>query len=180
MAVNDGAAAQGDVFSFGRGTCGQLGLGTTTRHLIPVPLAVLQGRRIARIAAFNSHCIAITGMRSLYCPSYSCACSEKGAVFTWGWGDFGQCGHAKGGNVLEPKELICMEDKVTIAVDVGGQHTGMVTDDGLLYMFGTGSDGQLGHGSDKMMMTPRVVKALSGVSVCQVACGGNFSLALVR
>ena len=69
---------------------------------------------------------------------------------------------------------------MAIAADVGGQHSAIVTDDGQLYTFGTGSDGQLGQGNGKMMMAPRIVKALAGSSVCQVACGGNFTLLLVR
>jgi alpha-tubulin suppressor-like RCC1 family protein len=50
----------------------------------------------------------------------------------------------------------------------------------VLYTFGDGSAGQLGHGHDRIVFVPRAVKALQGVSVSQVACGGRFTLVLVR
>ena len=56
----------------------------------------------------------------------------------------------------------------------------MSADDGTLYTFGDGAAGQGGHGNDRMLVAPRAVKALQGVSVSQVACGGRFTLVLVR
>jgi hypothetical protein len=51
----------GDVYGFGRGMGGQLGIEPPGRHLSPVPIPALQGRRVVRLAAFGTHCQAITG-----------------------------------------------------------------------------------------------------------------------
>lgn len=43
--------------------------------------------------------------------------------------------------------------------------------DGLVYTFGAGGAGQLGHNSTRNELTPRVVAELWGARVSQVACG---------
>jgi alpha-tubulin suppressor-like RCC1 family protein len=43
---------------------------------------------------------------------------------------------------------------------------------GELYTFGEGKFGRLGHNSERNQLTPRLVEALIGKSVKQVACGG--------
>lgn len=159
----------GDVYGFGSGAGGQLGIMPPTVHLAPVPIPDLQGRRVVRLSALGTHCLAIT---------------EKGVVYAWGTGDFGQLGIppgiGQGTSAKVPKLVGALSDHVVIAAAAGYQHSAFVTDDGTLYTSGNNDLGQLGQGHDRMLLGPRPVKALQGVSVSHVACGGRFTLVLVR
>jgi len=48
--------------------------------------------------------------------------------------------------------------------------------EGLLYSWGKGIDGQLGHGNTKNMSRPQKIEGLSGVD--SVSCGTNHTLVL--
>ena len=64
----------------------------------------------------------------------------------------------------------------------GGAHTAALTDDGQLYVWGRGTEGQLGLGDYRPRTVPALVKALGeqgkGTTVLQVACGAHHTLAL--
>lgn len=47
-----------------------------------------------------------------------------------------------------------------------------------VYTFGCGSYGRLGHGDHKHQNFPKVVAALRGKPIIQVACGGWFTFCL--
>lgn len=53
----------------------------------------------------------------------------------------------------------------------GGQHAAILTTSGLIYTWGRGGFGRLGHGDDSMCPAPRLVKALAdqGVRCRQVS-----------
>ena len=65
-------------------------------------------------------------------------------MYTWGYGNDGQLGHKAKTNLTQPTALH-FEHKVKKVV-CGGGHTAVVTEDGKLFMFGRGRDGQLGRG----------------------------------
>ena len=50
--------------------------------------------------------------------------------------------------------------------------------DGVLYTWGRGTSGNLGHGDFQDVPTPRYVTSLSTKNTLQVASGRNFTLAL--
>jgi alpha-tubulin suppressor-like RCC1 family protein len=52
--------------------------------------------------------------------------------------------------------------------------------DGEIWSFGEGEDGKLGHGGEGNEVVPRLIKALRGVAVMQVAAGGYHSMMLTR
>ncbi|XP_014664090.1 PREDICTED: uncharacterized protein LOC106806607 isoform X2 [Priapulus caudatus] len=63
-------------------------------------------------------------------------------------------------------------------VSCGKEHTLVLTDTGLVYSFGLGSRGQLGHDSTDQEVQPKLVDALDGLKIIAVAAGGWHSLAL--
>lgn len=63
-------------------------------------------------------------------------------------------------------------------VGCGGFHSAVVTEEGLLFSFGGGEHGQLGHNDRVNKLRPTLVSALDGVFVSQVACGWSHSVAL--
>lgn len=76
-------------------------------------------------------------------------------------------------------------DKKIVAADCGSSHTGVITNDGELYMFGRGREGQLGRAdaiesSVTYRTTPQRVSTFKNKKVVSVACGGDHTIALVQ
>lgn len=58
----------------------------------------------------------------------------------------------------------------------GGWHTAALTAHGVALTWGFGADGRLGHGDARSLAVPRVVEALRGVRVDDVAAGGASTI----
>jgi len=74
--------------------------------------------------------------------------------------------------------------KKVVEVSCGGGHTGIVTSDGELHMFGRGREGQLGRADNiestaTYRVSPQKIETFKNNKVVSVACGGNHTLALV-
>jgi alpha-tubulin suppressor-like RCC1 family protein len=62
-------------------------------------------------------------------------------------------------------------DVVVRQVECGGLHTACVTEDGRVYTWGNGKDGELGHHHDpSMKQIPRQVGMCACVCVCVCEC----------
>mmetsp|Transcript_29441 Transcript_29441/g.70774 ORF Transcript_29441/g.70774 Transcript_29441/m.70774 type:complete len:689 (+) Transcript_29441:65-2131(+) len=159
----------------GNGTFGQLGAGTNADSKFPVPLT-MQGSHfymsVSRIAVGSCHSIAV---------------SPEGSAFCFGLNDSGQCAirSSSADVVLSPLQTSMENDvyiRSTKIVDVacGGQHTAVITADGELVTWGNSEHGQCGHDNTKNLFSPRLVRALSGQYVSQVACGDSHTLILTN
>jgi RCC1 and BTB domain-containing protein len=123
-------------------------------------------KKVVFIAAGNNHSACIT---------------EDGSTYTWGYGGDGRRGHGDESNwCSSPKLVDGLVGKKAKEVACGGRHTLVCTDDGRVYSFGYGSNGQLGHGNNETRLTPTFIEAapLGGEFVVQVACGHEHSMAL--
>lgn len=75
------------------------------------------------------------------------ACTETGTVYSWGDGSKGKLGHGS----MDPVEWPRMIDQQhfltqrVVKVAVGGLHSLALTEKGLVFSWGCGSDGRLGH-----------------------------------
>ena len=86
----------------------------------------------------------------------------------------------QGAGVLEstvPRAVATLVGVVVRSVAVGFTHTLAVSGEGVVYSFGGGEKGQLGHGATEGLHTPRAIEALQGVRVSVVAAGRHHSLA---
>lgn len=103
---------------------------------------------------------------------------DVGAIRTWGQNSDGQLGHYASG-----KPSLVEIRGVLRQVSCGGAHTAALTDDGQLYVWGRGNEGQLGLGDYRPRTVPALLKSLgdqtTGTTVLQVACGGAHTIALV-
>ncbi|XP_021252472.1 probable E3 ubiquitin-protein ligase HERC4 isoform X2 [Numida meleagris] len=155
----------GNLFTWGQNTHGQLGLGSQDL-LIPVPHLVkeLKGIPLAQIAAGGAHSFVV---------------SFSGAVYSWGKNDFGQLGLGHTEDRDCPSYVEALEHWKAVFISCGADHTAVLSKDGLLYTFGAGGAGQLGHNSTRNELTPRVVAELWGARVSQVACGRQHTLVYV-
>ncbi|KAL3570035.1 hypothetical protein D5086_027284 [Populus alba] len=85
----------GRVFTWGRGTTGQLGHGEMLNSLHPKPVSSLQSYVITQVSAGWSH---------------SGFVSVDGAVKTWGWGEHGQLGLGNTNDQTIPQTVILVPD----------------------------------------------------------------------
>ena len=83
--------ADGAVWSWGYGGCGNLGHGDEQFQLLPKKIEALAGQRVVAVSAGQHHSLALTA---------------DGAVFTWGAGGLGRLGHGEDlSNQLLPKKI---------------------------------------------------------------------------
>eukprot|EP00243_Klebsormidium_subtile_P007714 TRINITY_DN3473_c0_g3_i4.p1 TRINITY_DN3473_c0_g3~~TRINITY_DN3473_c0_g3_i4.p1 ORF type:complete len:198 (-),score=13.87 TRINITY_DN3473_c0_g3_i4:416-1009(-) len=116
---------------------------------------------------------------------------HRSQIYTWGNNQLGQTGHM-GACMQDPRawkvqrspKLMELEhfkgDAACVKVACGLQHTGALTRDGELFMWGSNDCGQLGDGTETDRRQPRRVKALQTEFVTSIACGHQSSAALAR
>jgi len=63
-------------------------------------------------------------------------------------------------------------------VTCGNEHVILLSESGMVFTFGNGSRGQLGHGNVEPQDKPKLVEALEGIEIKSVAAGGWHTLAL--
>ncbi|XP_060635606.2 E3 ISG15--protein ligase HERC5-like [Anolis sagrei] len=161
MALSEG----GELFAWGQNEYGQLGLGrksSTTGE--PQLVWPLESVPLAQIAAGSSHSMAL---------------SLSGTVFSWGKNAFGQLGLGDTADRCFPMHVKALEDKKIAFISCGGEHTAVLSKDGMVCTFGAGSHGQLGHNSRRNERFPRLVTELFGARVSQIACGRWHTLVYV-
>ena len=126
---------------------------------IPQKIEFPHNHILLKVACGAYHTVATTIQKQLY---------------TWGAGQSGQLGHGSHRDEVAPKMVRALERKKIILVECGFSHTGVVTSQGVLYLFGLGSSGQLGHGSKANLSMPKPLKL--GEAVARVACGATHTL----
>jgi hypothetical protein len=144
------------------GSYGQLGLGDTENRWSPVMVEFPENRHIRMVSCGETHTAAI---------------STKGECYTWGGGDSFQLGHGEKANELLPRRVEFFNERAAHVqhVSCGARHSAAVTDDGYLYVWGTGDHGELGLGDDKVRTVPALVEALGNTTVRSVQTSVHFT-----
>ncbi|XP_059521644.1 E3 ISG15--protein ligase HERC5-like isoform X2 [Myotis daubentonii] len=155
----------GELFAWGQNLDGQLGLGRILDST-PTPQLVehLSGVPLAQISAGKAHSMAL---------------SMSGNIYSWGRNDCGQLGLGHTDNEDRPSLIEALDNQKVEFLACGGSHTALLTEDGLLFTFGAGKHGQLGHNSTQNELKPCLVAELLGNRVTQIACGRRHTLAYV-
>ena len=73
-----------------------------------------------------------------------------------------------------------LQDVQITRVTCGSYHTAAVGGGGRLWTWGGGMYGKLGHGTEAGCSRPKVVGAVEGLRVKEVACGSRHTLAVVE
>ncbi|XP_024544935.1 ultraviolet-B receptor UVR8 [Selaginella moellendorffii] len=160
--------AEQDVFVWGKGDGGRLGIDTEFNQYKPYVNPRI--KRVQMASAGGLHNIALT---------------EVGNVYTWGYGAFGALGHGSYERELLPRLLEGPWKDRIVHVSAGGSHSAAVTESGELYTWGRDEgEGRLGHGNPDIMdegalSRPTKVQALD-VPIASVYCGGFFTMALTK
>uniref|UniRef100_A0A3B3YFA5 HECT-type E3 ubiquitin transferase n=1 Tax=Poecilia mexicana TaxID=48701 RepID=A0A3B3YFA5_9TELE len=151
--------ADGKLYATGYGAGGRLGIGGTESVSTPTLLESIQHVFIRKVAVNSGgkHCLAL---------------SSEGEVYSWGEAEDGKLGH---GNrpCDRPRVIESLRGVEVVDIAAGGAHSACITASGELFTWGKGRYGRLGHGDSEDQLKPKLVDALQGHRVIDVACGSG-------
>ncbi|XP_075928890.1 serine/threonine-protein kinase Nek8-like [Petromyzon marinus] len=170
-----------EVFAWGRGDNGRLGLGNQELHLCPQPVAVPPpyepctahcGIDCSMILTFSGKLLACGSNRY----------NKLGLDKISHDGDDAACPaeQTEESLVLSPVQSSPLDGARVVHVALGTAHSAAVTDTGTCYTFGSNQHGQLGGGARTSSRAPQPVDRLGGVKVVQVTCGDAFTVAVAE
>ncbi|KDO35373.1 hypothetical protein SPRG_00222 [Saprolegnia parasitica CBS 223.65] len=155
----------GHVFSWGAGDDAQLGHGATTSKAMPTMLDAFRGRQVVAVACGAMHTIALGGAHEVY---------------AWGNNQYGQCGLVSGDTMIPIPQLVPdFVGRPVTAVACGAGHSVAILNDGRVFSWGIGAQGQLGLGPDVASSRPRCLPAIEKGAVA-VACGIAHTMILME
>ncbi|XP_075998043.1 putative E3 ubiquitin-protein ligase HERC3 [Genypterus blacodes] len=157
-------SVSGNVFSWGRNNCGQLGLGDTTDRQTPTAVHSLNMKKTIAISCGKDHTTILT---------------KDGAVFTFGSGQYGQLGHNSFTDELHPRLVAELSEAKVIKIACGRHHTLVLTESKQVYAFGCGDQGQLGGSQHQPvpLLVPLSQDTTDGQQIRNIYAGGDCSFA---
>ncbi|KAJ8028688.1 E3 ubiquitin-protein ligase HERC2 [Holothuria leucospilota] len=152
--------ADGKVYATGYGASGRLGIGITDSVSTPTMLESIQHVHIKKVSVNSG-------------GKHALALSSEGEVYSWGEGEDGKLGHGNRTQCERPRVIESLRGKEIVDIACGGAHSAAITSSGELYSWGKGRYGRLGHGDSDDQLRPKLVEALKGFRVIDVACGSG-------
>ena len=162
------ATASGRLLTFGEGEQSALGHGysPTLRDLkVPKVVKALAGVRVVAVAAGEWHSLAVT---------------DEGRLLSWGRDGWGVLGNGGNGGTFQstPVPVAALAHERVASVAAGGHWSMALTADGRVFTWGGNFGGTLGHGVRGECRLPKLVEALVGQPIAQIAAGDHHALAL--
>ena len=166
--------ADGHVYTWGDGWDGVLGRGGDDDKLdalVPTAIDKVQfgGSQVLYISCGQSHAVAVT---------------IEGRVYVWGCGKYGQLGLGDRVNMYYPTMIgnSCFGGEYVRKSACAENTTFVVTVDGVLWSFGYGGNGTLGHNCYEDRVTPQRVDArhFSGSRIVLISTGTYVSMAVTN
>ncbi|CAK4803783.1 unnamed protein product [Aphanomyces euteiches] len=171
----------GQLYMFGCGDGGRLGLGTTADKLSPTVVTALDSENVLQVYCSNWHTLCIAAPRQL--SSNSAGNSRAGWVYAFGHGLNGQLGLSKQKQALYPTKIPELVKRKMKCVDVkaSSYHSCALAEDGTVFTWGRNTSGCLGRSTlETDAWEPDVVamnvKTWGYGPVTSVACGCRFTL----
>ncbi|XP_068645480.1 ultraviolet-B receptor UVR8 isoform X1 [Aristolochia californica] len=147
---------EGHVYTCGTNTHGQLGLGDTLDRPTPKIVEHFEGLgSVVQIAAGASYTLVV---------------SSDGTVYSFGSGTNFCLGHGDQHNELHPRAILSFKRKNihVVRVSSGDEHAVALDSSGLVYTWGKGYCGALGHGDENDKTSPALLTSLSSYLAVQV------------
>ncbi|XP_047506839.1 RCC1 domain-containing protein 1-like [Pieris napi] len=156
----------GQIYTWGNGRRLQLGHGELNNLEFPTEVKALAGIKITKISAGGWH---------------SCALSEFGDLYVWGWNDMGQLGVKQGSENVQTFGLptlvdIYDDDGQEIQINVidvacGTRHTAILLEDRSIWTSGNNKYGQLGLCIQEYQKVVYFKKSYKYKTECKLKCG---------
>lgn len=164
---------QGRVYTWGKNSQGQCGLGNMEDVFKPQLLKRLQDQVVVQLTAGWEHSIALT---------------HEGKMYSWGSGykDTRRgivppvlgLGHSE--CRPQPELISSIEGIRIVAVASGWDHCMALDYQGKLLSWGSGQNGKLGHGNEENIAIPCYISALEDVKVESFSAGCEHSACIAR
>ncbi|KAL1321543.1 hypothetical protein HN51_066382 [Arachis hypogaea] len=183
----------GQVWGWGYGGEGQLGLGSRVKmvsspHVIPCMESTSGKDRSSTAHQGSGAGAQVSKVPGSYVKEIACGgrhsavVTDAGALLTFGWGLYGQCGQGNNADQLRPTLVPSLLSTTVEKIAAGLWHTLCVTVDGHIYAFGGNQFGQLGTGSDQPETLPKQLEAsrFENKHSSMVSCGARHSALLTE
>ncbi|CAN4114560.1 unnamed protein product [Withania somnifera] len=155
----------GELYGWGWGRYGNLGLGDRNDRLVPEKVSDNVGEKMFMVACGWRHTICV---------------SSSGALYTYGWSKYGQLGHGDFEDHLFPHKVQALHESFTSQISGGWRHTMALTADGKLYGWGWNKFGQVGVDDNCDHCSPVQVKFPHDQKVILISCGWRHTLAVTE
>ena len=165
-ASSGAVSATGKSFTWGIGDGYGLGHGTTDHQHTPKRVEALTKYTITQLALGWRHGMVL---------------DDKGNVYSWGLGGWGQLGHGNNENQQLPKQIEYLkENKYKVKkIHCNFRQSVVLLEKGeKVLTFGEGGYGRLGHGDHENQSTPTVISSLEGTKISEVHVGEDHLLLL--
>uniref|UniRef100_A0A8C5UQF8 Serine/threonine-protein kinase Nek8 n=1 Tax=Microcebus murinus TaxID=30608 RepID=A0A8C5UQF8_MICMU len=166
-----------ELFAWGRGDGGRLGLGTRESHSSPQQVPMPSGQEAQRVVCgIDSSMILTVSGRALACGSNR---FNKLGLDHLSLGKEPVL-HQQVEEALSftPLGSAPLDQEPLLSVDLGTAHSAAVTVSGDCYTFGSNQHGQLGTSARRGSRAPCQVQGLEGIKMAMVACGDAFTVAI--
>ena len=157
------ADANGAVWTFGENTMGQLGIGSVgDTNIYSVPMRINGVSNVVSVAAGYRHALALRADMK---------------VFAWGDDTYGQLGvGGSSGQTNTPIQSLIPTGTNIVAIAAGYSHSVALDATGRIWLWGSGTGGQLGDAGFTNLTRPTLLTNIS--NVIAIAAGDYHTIAL--
>ena len=157
--------AKGDLFLWGNNDGGKISADQESAKFYPFKVDGLEDVNIVDFGVGSKHGMVL---------------DDKGRVYTWGWGGSffagaGALGHGNKADCTEPTLLQMFVDegvKIT-QIACGGRHAVALDDEGMVWTWGQGEYGRLGHGGSSDITEPEPLEFFEEEGACSLVRSGS-------
>ncbi|KAF7244221.1 Serine/threonine-protein kinase Nek8 [Varanus komodoensis] len=166
---------EGEVFAWGRGDNGRLGLGTQEAHSSPQQVPVPPEHEAQKVlCGIDASMILTAKNRILACGSNRY--NKLGLDGIPPQGEPAPAEQVEEALAFSPARSSPLSEEAVVWADIGTAHSAVVTASGQCYTVGSNQHGQLGPLSCRASRAPYLVEGLQGVRVVMVGCGDAFTV----
>ncbi|MBN3325201.1 NEK8 kinase, partial [Atractosteus spatula] len=164
-----------EVFAWGRGDNGRLGLGTQDSHNSPQQVLVPPEFEAHRVLC-GVDCSMIISTRHHILACGSNRFNKLGLDKIDGAEEPSPAGQVEEVHVFTPVQSAPFNAEKIVQVSIGTAHSAAITDKGQCFTFGSNQHGQLGCSTRRNSRVPYLVPGLQGITMA--ACGDAFTVVI--